>query len=189
MADDQEARITLRLPTALRDRLAAIADASSRSMNGEIVSRLESSFQQNVALPETLAARVSTYANEHGRSLSEEVVRILEQKFPEPRSPDERFAELLAILADLQTGETSTVLEKFSVEVLRTLRDISSGGMDADPDTRRRVAAALETWGEAMLYKSYDAATSNMDPEELEKFERTGDDSIIVDPVFKEDEE
>lgn len=41
MEDTTETRITLRLPTVLRDRLIEAARASSRSMNGEIVFRLE----------------------------------------------------------------------------------------------------------------------------------------------------
>jgi len=39
--DDTEVRITLRLPGSLRDRLLEVADKNSRSMNGEIVARLE----------------------------------------------------------------------------------------------------------------------------------------------------
>jgi Arc-like DNA binding domain len=41
MDSQSEIRITLRLPADLRDRLAASADANSRSMNGEIVFRLD----------------------------------------------------------------------------------------------------------------------------------------------------
>ncbi|MBN8998866.1 MAG: Arc family DNA-binding protein, partial [Rhizobiales bacterium] len=40
-----EIRLTLRLPAELRDRLATSAERSSRSMNGEIVSRLERSLE------------------------------------------------------------------------------------------------------------------------------------------------
>ena len=42
MTDEtSEVRITLRLPAGLRDSLAEAADKHSRSMNGEIVTRLE----------------------------------------------------------------------------------------------------------------------------------------------------
>jgi hypothetical protein len=40
MADDDEIRITLRLPASLRDGLQKAAEANARSMNGEIVARL-----------------------------------------------------------------------------------------------------------------------------------------------------
>lgn len=46
MDDDSEVRITLRLPAKLRDRLSASADANSRSMNGEIVERLDWSLDR-----------------------------------------------------------------------------------------------------------------------------------------------
>ncbi|MER8979280.1 Arc family DNA-binding protein [Mesorhizobium sp. M0870] len=41
MDDTTEARITLRLPTVLRDKLLKAAEESNRSMNGEIVFRLD----------------------------------------------------------------------------------------------------------------------------------------------------
>lgn len=40
-ADNEEVRLTLRLPASLRDRIAKEADKSGRSMNGEMVYRLE----------------------------------------------------------------------------------------------------------------------------------------------------
>ena len=45
MKDDLEVRITLRLSASLRDRLNERAEANERSMNGEIVSRLEESLR------------------------------------------------------------------------------------------------------------------------------------------------
>ncbi|MHC1547776.1 Arc family DNA-binding protein [Phyllobacterium sp. K27] len=38
---DEEVRITLRLPVSMRDRLTESAAATSRSMNGEILARIE----------------------------------------------------------------------------------------------------------------------------------------------------
>lgn len=38
---DEEIRLTLRLPASLRDRIAKEAEKSGRSMNGEMVYRLE----------------------------------------------------------------------------------------------------------------------------------------------------
>jgi hypothetical protein len=43
---DEEVRITLRLPQKLRDRLISAAEMNSRSMNGEIVERLDYSFER-----------------------------------------------------------------------------------------------------------------------------------------------
>ncbi|WP_439618341.1 Arc family DNA-binding protein [Shinella sp.] len=43
---DKEVRITLRLPEGLRDKLEASASETSRSMNGEIVDRLDATFER-----------------------------------------------------------------------------------------------------------------------------------------------
>ncbi|RVH37643.1 Arc family DNA-binding protein [Sinorhizobium meliloti] len=43
---EEEVRITLRLPASLRDKLLASAEDRSRSMNGEIVERLDWSFDR-----------------------------------------------------------------------------------------------------------------------------------------------
>jgi len=46
MVDDpEEVRLTLRLPTALRDELAALSKEAGRSLNAEIVSILERSVK------------------------------------------------------------------------------------------------------------------------------------------------
>lgn len=185
----EDLHFRLRIPEDLKKQVEQSAEDNRRSMTAEIISRLVASFQPTVILPERLADRVASYASEYGRTISEEVVRILERQFPEPRSADEKFAEVLSMLAGLRGGaDTSSVMSKFSAEVLRTLRDIANGDTPADPDTRLRVSHALESWDEAMHYASLEEYTSNMDPEELERFERTGDDRTIINPVFKEDE-
>lgn len=46
MEESSEVRITLRLSSALRDYLAASAERNSRSMNGEILARLEETVSQ-----------------------------------------------------------------------------------------------------------------------------------------------
>lgn len=54
MEDTTEARITLRLPTVLRDRLLKAAEQTNRSMNGEIVFRLDDFDRLNDDLINTL---------------------------------------------------------------------------------------------------------------------------------------
>ena len=49
-------QFVVRLPDGMRDRLADAAKAAGRSMNAEIVARLQSSFASPAAAPETLAA-------------------------------------------------------------------------------------------------------------------------------------
>ncbi|WP_162409391.1 Arc family DNA-binding protein [Acuticoccus sediminis] len=48
-ADDDEVRITLRLPNKIRNRLKAAADLNGRSMNAEIVIRLSDSIAMSGA--------------------------------------------------------------------------------------------------------------------------------------------
>ena len=43
-------RFQVRMPDGLRDRIAAAADANNRSMNSEIVARLEASFSPPLGL-------------------------------------------------------------------------------------------------------------------------------------------
>ena len=50
MATDEEIRITLRMPANLRDRLTREAASSGRSMNGEIVHRLEKTLEDEDAV-------------------------------------------------------------------------------------------------------------------------------------------
>ncbi|WP_460931988.1 Arc family DNA-binding protein [Shinella zoogloeoides] len=51
MSESDEVRITLRLPGWVRDRLKAATEQSGRSMNAEIVARLEESFQDPLVFP------------------------------------------------------------------------------------------------------------------------------------------
>lgn len=48
---DQQDKFMLRLPDGMRDRIKAAAERNNRSMNAEIVSRLEQSFAPPVNLP------------------------------------------------------------------------------------------------------------------------------------------
>jgi hypothetical protein len=46
----------LRFPDGMRDKIADAAKAAGRSMNAEIVARLQASFEAPAAAPESLAA-------------------------------------------------------------------------------------------------------------------------------------
>lgn len=45
-------KFALRLPDGMRGRIAAEAEANNRSMNAEIVARLESSFRDDAGVPD-----------------------------------------------------------------------------------------------------------------------------------------
>lgn len=74
----------LRVPTELKTRIEAAAAENNRSMNAEIVARLEASFQGLDGLPPGLTARVKASADTKGRSVQEEIVQALEISFPAP---------------------------------------------------------------------------------------------------------
>ena len=87
----------VRFPDGLRDRLRAEAEQAGRSMNSEIVERLDRSFYVNTErdfltamaegkfiepLPPGLAGRIQAQAEQRGQSVQEEVVQALEAAFP-----------------------------------------------------------------------------------------------------------
>ncbi len=69
--DDNEVRITLRLPAALRDRIAKEASQSGRSMNGEMVFRLEKTLtdEDKVSELEDQVANLGTRMDEVEQAL------------------------------------------------------------------------------------------------------------------------
>lgn len=50
--EDRYTRITLRIPRDLHARLVREADATSKSLNAEIVGRLDASLSQSISRPE-----------------------------------------------------------------------------------------------------------------------------------------
>lgn len=73
----------LRMPDGMRDRIREAADASGRSMNSEIVARLESSFDDVIMLTPGLKRRIEKVAMKTGRSYMAEAIVALEDSFPE----------------------------------------------------------------------------------------------------------
>lgn len=59
--EDRHTRITLRIPKDLHSRLAESAAATNKSMNAEIISRLQESFEaRHEADPAALQARLDS---------------------------------------------------------------------------------------------------------------------------------
>lgn len=63
---DEADRFLVRMPPGMRDRIAEVAKASGRSMNAEIVLRLEQSFEQ-AARPLGILELQQALAEERGR--------------------------------------------------------------------------------------------------------------------------
>lgn len=57
MSDDGYTRITLRIPDGLHAKLSAEAARTSKSMNAEIIARLEASFEPHVSTSDTKQVR------------------------------------------------------------------------------------------------------------------------------------
>ena len=55
MEEDRYTRITLRIPRDLHEKLQLAADCTSKSMNAEIVARLEKSFKEEPIDPSSLS--------------------------------------------------------------------------------------------------------------------------------------
>ncbi|RVI90796.1 Arc family DNA-binding protein [Sinorhizobium medicae] len=72
----------LRLPEGMRDQIAVAAEQNGRSMNAEIITRLEESFQDPLVLPPDVLARIERRAADlrvPGRSL---ILNAIDKEFP-----------------------------------------------------------------------------------------------------------
>ena len=81
-------KYVLRLPDGMRDRLKAAADSRLRSMNAEIIARLEGSFRgwPKITLNEDLFARVKGASLDKRKAMEKEIeeftIRVVERELP-----------------------------------------------------------------------------------------------------------
>lgn len=71
--DDRYTRITLRIPKDLHERLSNAADDTSKSMNAEIIARLEESFESRPVGPMTIGymlERIAEIGEASGRTIT-----------------------------------------------------------------------------------------------------------------------
>ena len=99
MSDDQKFpsqladRFQVRMPDGLRDRLRDAAEANKRSMNAEIIARLEASFEQ--------AGELEFYrrvAEDRDRAMTEGLQAL-----------EEKYAELAALVRQKLNEDASTI--------------------------------------------------------------------------------
>jgi hypothetical protein len=104
----------------LKSRVEEAATANKRSMNTEIVRRLEASFSEwpRVVLPEELAARVASGSPEYRRLAEEDVQRmalhVLERLYPPegPKvSPEEFYRAGYAALPKMADKDRERLLD------------------------------------------------------------------------------
>ncbi len=72
----------LRFPPGMREHLKATAEKNNRSMNAEIVARLEDSFRTSIVLPSHLLRTLEVYSSRKGIPLNRMVEDALEAAFP-----------------------------------------------------------------------------------------------------------
>lgn len=94
----EDPQLKVRVSPELKERLVEAAESGKRSVNAEIVARLEATFEEGAEhgpvsthaplltdlLPSGLAARVRSAAEARGQSAEEEIVQALEAAFPPP---------------------------------------------------------------------------------------------------------
>ena len=77
MEEDRYTRITLRIPKELHAALTVEADATSKSLNAEIIARLQASFDPAQGLPSVVRSEVDSEAERLGISPQEALARLV----------------------------------------------------------------------------------------------------------------
>jgi len=97
---DEEVRITLRLPGHLRRKLGVSAVDTARSMNGEIVSRLELSFEAE-GIIDDLNRRLQALNDELSKRVQSGIDAMFGPVFDRYKQQSETLAEFKRSFADL----------------------------------------------------------------------------------------
>ncbi|MDW9699243.1 Arc family DNA-binding protein [Sinorhizobium meliloti] len=182
----------IRLPDGMRDRLKAEAERSGRSMNAEIVDRLEQSFRTPVEIPQDLLERIEAYAQRQGRTISEEVLRLLDREYPRQWPIEDSFSDLAEMLSMLKAGtaQGDDQLDKFVSKLEETFEGIATGQITGiNAVVRRRLAGMWQHYKDVESEKAYEAevdARSELDEEEIASMERFGNTAKFADPLPKE---
>ena len=130
----------LRFPEGMRERIKAAADASNRSMNSEIVARLEGGLDRDedgaikVWLPQELLERI--YDEAHGSDLDPNllIVDALESVFP---APVPTFGDLISGLRKAIAGRD----DEPSMVAMRDYLEAAEKLIKADPKMAHRTVA------------------------------------------------
>lgn len=110
MEDDRYTRITLRIPKDLHAALAAEADATSKSLNAEIIARLAASIEQ----PDLSSLKLARGSGDAPSIVDEIAAKLAE-------APAEKLALPLAEIVD-DLRQTQGRLAKAADEAERTIK-------------------------------------------------------------------
>ncbi|PZP59725.1 MAG: DNA-binding protein [Pseudoxanthomonas spadix] len=106
-------KFVVRFPDGMRDKIAAAAEASGRSMNAEIVQRIENSFEAVQALGDTVAlARDALAQADSWRVLVDHLQQALRER-------DAQAAENLQTIQELkqQVATIGAVVDRIASKV------------------------------------------------------------------------
>lgn len=90
----EDAQMKLRLPAALRDMIVASADASKRSLNAEIIDRLEKSFDESGGVSKDW---VTSLLRRSVEAATEEILKNQSAARGEPSPPVKRLMDRLEL--------------------------------------------------------------------------------------------
>ncbi|UIK05035.1 Arc family DNA-binding protein [Neorhizobium galegae] len=178
----------IRLPDGMRDQLKAAAENNGRSMNAEIVERLEQSFR-SLLIPEDLWGRIQVYAQRNGRATSEEVLRLLDREYPRQWPVENSLDELVEMLNILKESADSgdMQIDAFVSKLEETFEGIASGQITGvNSNVRTRLAGMWGYYKDQQSEKAYEAevdAQSELDDEEIRSMERFGNTAKFADPL------
>ncbi|MDV4183291.1 Arc family DNA-binding protein [Rhizobium brockwellii] len=175
----------IRLPEGMRDQLKAEAERSGRSMNAEIVDRLEQSFRSPLVLPDELIDRIKVYADRHDRTVTEEIMRLLEREYPQQWDVDERMQYLGTLLAVLKGGTADARINQFIIDVRDTVEGVIGGRVKGvDEKARNEVASLWQQYQEHLAEQEYeDQIDPDLDEEEERMLELVGRTEKLAEPL------
>ena len=120
-------RFVIRLPDGMRERIAELAKSSGRSMNAEIVVRLERSLKGNdLVLPAPVREALVLAAQENGRSVGDEILERLLATLAHPEVLGHRAEGLTQ--KELVKGLSQLLTIKDVETILRDVVERSKGG-------------------------------------------------------------
>ncbi|WP_304620214.1 Arc family DNA-binding protein [Paracoccus sediminilitoris] len=130
----------VRMPRELKDRVEAAAKASGRSMNSEIVTRIQQTFDGLVAnvprnLPPGLLERMTVASSFNNRSLQDEIIQTLLEKYPPPQTGEyEDLLNALKIVLGSMSDRTG------NEEAASHLKNVIQMFENANPDLAGPIA-------------------------------------------------
>ncbi|NDW07458.1 Arc family DNA-binding protein [Jiella pacifica] len=147
---DEEIRMTLRLPVQLRDRISAAAAVRNRSMNGEIVARLESRIEPDeqdgsfrIWLPHRLLERILHQAEQNEEDPNLLIVGALKEHFPETGSALDALRTARQKMEEELLKSSDSEMRKYAEHSIRQIDEMIAIASDAAEEKRAKNAQPL----------------------------------------------